>query len=78
MTFGRALAALGEPRIADRDWRADLIEKLEQMQADDGSLRSVDDRWMESDPVLITAYGLIALNEALHGGAVTPEEAGAR
>ncbi len=48
-----------------RDWRADLIEKLGEMQDADGSFRSVDDRWMEGNAVLITAYSLIALEHAL-------------
>lgn len=71
VTFARALAAWGEPTItliegegmetAARDWRADLVAKLKGLQNEDGSFRSVDDRWMENDPVLITAYALIAL-----------------
>jgi hypothetical protein len=35
------------------------------LQEPDGSFKSVDDRWMENDPVLITAYSLIALGEAV-------------
>lgn len=71
VTFARALAAWGEPTItliegegmetALRDWRADLVARLKGLQNEDGSFRSVDDRWMENDPVLITAYALIAL-----------------
>ncbi|MBX3402666.1 MAG: hypothetical protein KF699_04550 [Phycisphaeraceae bacterium] len=74
VTFARALAAWGEPTIAPpegepadapgRDWRADLVARLGAMQNDDGSFRSVDDRWMENNPVLITAYALVALNAA--------------
>lgn len=74
VTFARALAALGEDRIGlvkgegmeteRRDWRTDLVAKLATLQNEDGSFRSVDDRWMENDPVLITAYALIALREA--------------
>ena len=73
VTFSRALAAWGEPSIetidADgkpvpRDWANDLIDRLAQLQKDDGSFKSVDDRWMESDPVLVTAYSLIALRTA--------------
>ncbi|MFG0326365.1 MAG: prenyltransferase/squalene oxidase repeat-containing protein [Phycisphaerales bacterium JB037] len=47
-----------------RDWRVDLIEALEELQEEDGGFRSVDDRWMENDRVLITAYSLIALQHA--------------
>lgn len=76
VTFARAMEAWGEPRIevtlpsgekAERDWRKDLVERLAQLQNPDGSFRSVDDRWMENDPVLITAYSLIALQAAAGG-----------
>ncbi len=75
VTFSRALGAFGEPTLdvvdkekktTPRDWRADLVERLSMLQNEDGSFRSVDDRWMENDPVLITAYALIALGEAAH------------
>lgn len=76
VVFGRALSAAGEPTIPtlrpdgtptgeNRNWRADLIERLAQLQNDDGSFRSVDKRWMEDKPELITAYSLIALRHAL-------------
>lgn len=74
LTFARALAALNQPTIDlvkgegmvtdNRDWREDLVAKLATLQNEDGSFKSVDDRWMENDPVLITAYALIALREA--------------
>lgn len=73
VTFARAMEAWGEPQLtvklpsgetADRDWREDLVERLSRLQNEDGSFRSVDDRWMENDPVLITAYALIALQAA--------------
>lgn len=44
-----------------RDWGNDLVARLAELQAEDGSFRSVDDRWMENNPELITAYALIAL-----------------
>jgi squalene-hopene/tetraprenyl-beta-curcumene cyclase len=52
----------GERTVAD--WPVDLIDRLLSLQAPDGSLRPLDDRWLESDPVLITAYGLIAAQHA--------------
>lgn len=78
VTFARALDAWGrgleEPDRIDvigedgtsttRDWANDLIDRLAELQNKDGSFRSVDDRWMENDPVLITAYALIALQHA--------------
>ncbi len=73
VTFARALDAWGEPMIETikpsgsketRDWAMDLIEHLATLQNPDGSFKSVDDRWMENNPVLITAYALIALEHA--------------
>lgn len=74
VTFSRALQAFGEPvlevqeetgRMKRVDWREDLIKALAEMQQSDGSFKSVNNRWMENDPVLITAYGLIAVGEAM-------------
>lgn len=72
MVFGRAMEAWGEPIVSvqeedmmlRRDWAEDLIGTLEGLQEEDGSFRVVDDRWMEADPVLITAYSLISLQHA--------------
>jgi squalene-hopene/tetraprenyl-beta-curcumene cyclase len=50
----------------DRSWAADLIAQMAELQNDDGSFRSVDDRWMEDNPELITAYALIALQHAIN------------
>lgn len=68
LVFGRALGARGELIVpttsGDADWTADLAAKLIELQQDDGSVRVVDDRWLENDPVLITAYSLIAAQNA--------------
>lgn len=72
LVFGRAMNAWGERYISVQqedmmlrhDWAEDLVNKLEELQQDDGSFEIVDDRWMESDPVLVTAYSLIALQNA--------------
>lgn len=45
-------------------WADDLIARLSELQQEDGSFKSVSERWMENDPVLITAYALIALRYA--------------
>lgn len=67
VALARALDAWGEPSVADgRDWRADLVVRLEGLQNPDGSFEVLHDRWMENDPVLITAYSLIALQHALN------------
>ncbi|MCA9312518.1 MAG: hypothetical protein KDA21_14990, partial [Phycisphaerales bacterium] len=69
VTFARALDAWGTSTIrtgsGERDWANDLIDKLAELQQDDGSFRSVNSRWMEGNPVLITAYALIALQHAI-------------
>lgn len=68
----------GDPGGADRDgepskagdvyrsvrWADDLAERLASLQRPDGSFESLNERWMESDPVLITAYSLMALRYA--------------
>ena len=72
MVFGRALGATGEAEIdvlrndmvTRAPWPEDLIDRLLELQQPDGSLRSVDDRWMESNTQLITAYALIAAQHA--------------
>lgn len=72
LVFARAMDVWGEELITietpegeqDRDWANDLIDQLAALQNEDGSFRPVDDRWMEGNPVLITAYSLIALQQA--------------
>jgi squalene-hopene/tetraprenyl-beta-curcumene cyclase len=48
-----------------RDWQNDLVARLAELQNPDGSFKSVNSRWMENNPVLITAYSLIALQNAV-------------
>lgn len=43
------------------DWRADIAQKLLSLQKGDGSWANTEGRWMESDPVLVTGYILMAL-----------------
>lgn len=50
-----------------RNWRDDMIEQFARLQNPDGSFRSIDDRWMENNPVLISAYSLVALQHAVRG-----------
>lgn len=61
----KTLTADNTPTGQERNWRADLITKLATLQQPDGSFKSIDDRWMENNPELITAYALIALREAI-------------
>lgn len=57
-------AAQSEHATTAHDWANDLIDQLATLQNDDGSFRSVDDRWMENNPVLISAYAMLALEHA--------------
>jgi squalene-hopene/tetraprenyl-beta-curcumene cyclase len=67
-TFAHALDAYDEPVITDakgakHDWRRELIDKVASLQNEDGSFVG-EKRWMESNPVLTTAYVVLALQEA--------------
>ncbi len=66
--FAHALRAYGEPTITDaagtsHDWRTELIQKLGEQQKPDGSWAG-QKRWMETNPILATAYATMALEEA--------------
>lgn len=45
------------------DWRNDLATKLLSSQREDGSWANKNGRWMESNPVLVTAYTVLALEQ---------------
>ena len=66
--FAHALDAYDEPVITDsrgtpHDWRRELIKKIASVQQPDGSWVG-EKRWMENNPVLTTAYVVLALEEA--------------
>ncbi|WDQ15508.1 prenyltransferase/squalene oxidase repeat-containing protein [Rhodopirellula sp. P2] len=69
-TFAKALDVAGLEVIEStdagpRDWRMDLINKLEAEQQADGSwVNREAERWMEGDRQLVTAYCLLALKHA--------------
>jgi squalene-hopene/tetraprenyl-beta-curcumene cyclase len=65
-TFAKALSLLGRPTLVDasgqaHDWRADVTAALAKRQNRDGSWVNPADRFLEGDPNLVTAYGLLAL-----------------
>jgi squalene-hopene/tetraprenyl-beta-curcumene cyclase len=65
-TFAKALAAVGEKTLVDQegnlhDWRQDLVDVLAANQKPDGSWVNEAERWLESDPNLVTGYVLMAL-----------------
>ncbi len=69
MTLGRALRAWGSttlrlPDGTEVDWANALVDAAVQRQREDGSWVNEADRWMEGDPSLVTAYTLVALQEA--------------
>ena len=66
-TFAKALDAANVEIIDDADgkphsWRKELTEQILRMQQSDGSwVNDENDRWMEGDRQLVTAYALLAL-----------------
>jgi squalene-hopene/tetraprenyl-beta-curcumene cyclase len=69
-TLSRALYVSQLHTIADdkgveHNWRSELIAALLKRQRDDGSWVNEADRWMEGDPVLVTTYAVLALEEAI-------------
>ena len=66
-TFAKALDALGTDQLTDangtpRNWQRDLIAALAERQQKDGSWVNTNQRWLENDPTLVTAYCLLALS----------------
>jgi squalene-hopene/tetraprenyl-beta-curcumene cyclase len=66
-TFAKALSAMGEDQVADgegksHDWRAEIVTRLVDAQNPDGSWVNKNTRWLEGDPNLVTAYGLLVLS----------------
>ena len=66
-TFAKALAAIGDEQIIDssqksHDWRAEMVNRLVDAQNPDGSWINKNNRWLEGDANLVTAYGLLALS----------------
>lgn len=66
--IAKALSAAGVDKLelADGkkvDWRKDLAGKLLSVQREDGSWANKNSRWMESSPVLVSAYTIMALEQ---------------
>ena len=53
-----------QPPLGPVDWRIAFIDKRSQLQRPDGSFTG-NERWLENDPVLVTSYVVIALENAL-------------
>jgi squalene-hopene/tetraprenyl-beta-curcumene cyclase len=64
--FAKAMAMLGAPTFTDsggqaHDWRAELTAALAKRQNPNGSWVNPADRFLEGDPNIVTAYGLLAI-----------------
>ncbi len=62
----KALATLGEDVFVDAKgvehrWRDELVAELARRQLPDGSWVNENNRWLEGDANLVTAYALLAL-----------------
>jgi len=67
-TMAKALATASiktlKTKSGNADWTKDLARKLISLQNDNGSwVNTASGRWMESDPVLVTAYTVLALEQ---------------
>lgn len=71
MTFAKAHAALGEETVVTtagdkRSWREDVLNKMVALQKEDGHwVNERHGRWMEGLAELVTAYSLIAMEQAM-------------
>jgi len=68
--MAKSLRAWGQPVITDSEgndhnWRHELIDALARRVGQDGSWINEADRWFEGDPNLVTAYAVLALQEAV-------------
>jgi squalene-hopene/tetraprenyl-beta-curcumene cyclase len=66
------MALVGKPTLVDvsgveHDWRAELVAALAKRQAANGSWVNKSDGFMEGDPNLVTADGLLALAHVHQG-----------
>jgi len=69
-TASKALVVLGEETFTDADgkkhvWRDELTTAIISRQKPDGSWTNPNERWLEGEPVLVTAYALLALANCL-------------
>lgn len=65
-TFSKSLAAYGEDEFVDASgnkhaWRKELIAELAARQRPNGSWVNENQRWLEGDANIVTAYALLAL-----------------
>ncbi|MCW1887774.1 hypothetical protein OKA04_23755 [Luteolibacter flavescens] len=66
MSKALSVANINKFKLADgkeADWRNDLANALLSKQREDGSWTNENARWMESNPVLVTAYCVMSLEQ---------------
>ena len=68
--MSRCLRIAQQDEVIDIDgnthnWRAEIIDAILERQREDGSWLNEEDRWMEGQPELVTAYAILALQEAI-------------
>jgi len=66
---GLAAAGVNELQTADGkkvDWKREIATKLLSLQQGDGHWVNDVGRWMETDPILVTTYGVLALELIYH------------
>ncbi len=66
-TLAKTLDVMGIDEFVDaagkrHDWRAELTAAIAKRQLANGSFVNKNDRWMESNPNLVTGYVLMALS----------------
>lgn len=54
-----------EPVTITRDWANDMITTITARQNKEGWWANSESRWMESQPILVTSYSIIALQNAI-------------
>ncbi len=67
-TMSKALVAANIDQLklengTEADWRKDLGEKILSTQRENGSWINDNGRWMESNPILVTAYTVMSLEQ---------------
>lgn len=69
--MAKSLTAYGEASVpaagGSVDWRAELVNKLAELQRPDGSWKG-GKAYMEENEVLVTCYAVLALQEVIKGG----------
>ncbi|MGB0991088.1 MAG: prenyltransferase/squalene oxidase repeat-containing protein [Akkermansiaceae bacterium] len=70
-TMAKALAAAGVDKLplkggGEADWRKDIAQKILTTQREDGSWLNENARWWENQPELVTAYGVLTLEQIYH------------